>query len=642
MATASVDGLASSIKWNDLIDAQIQADRSSTKLLEKRRDVFKGRQDAVRSFNTKLLSLQLDLASLNRPSQFNVRSATSSNSALGVSATSAAVPGTYTFDVVSVARANQLATAGQASSSNQLGADTIHLQLGSGATTDIVVDAANSSLDGIARAINNADAGVTATVVNDGSGATPYRLMLASKSTGVANKININASGTMAGLFTGMTVLQTEKDASIRLGGTGGLLLTQASNTFSNVISGVTVTAQQDGVNGVSVTVGTSTDGAKKAVKAAVDGLNTVAQYMAENASLDKTTNKAGVLFGESDVRNGYGSVVQTLLSAVPGLPANLSTLTAVGITYDRSNGKFVLDESVLDAKLAENPSGVMRLFTNSGSSTDPGIQFASMNEKTSVNTPFAVSITAPATKALVGGVSDLDASTVIDGTNRNLTVTVNDRAFTVQLTAGTYTRSALTSHLQAVLDQKITTANDKLTVGLSGNQLTLSSAGYGTGMKIEVNGASTANTALRLSTAKISGTDVQGTIDGVNVFGNGQVLSGKAGTTSEGLQLLVTAAGPVASATVTATKGLAQMTAESVKRLTDSTTGAMTNKITSLQTSIDTLNKSITKNDERLALRRERYLKIYQSMERVIQQANSQGDYLKGQIKSWQGNSNG
>lgn len=639
MATTSVDGLGSGIKWNDIIDAMVKADRASTAVLERRKAGIQSKVDGVRAFNARLLTMQLDGASLNRPSLFNTRTAASSNeSALSASATSSAVPGTYTFDVVSVARSHQMATAGNASSTENLGAGSLSIQVGGGVTTTLNFASGSSSLDNIASAINGANLGMTASVVNSGSGANPFRLIVTSTATGTASSLSVTPTGDLATALGAFATTQAASDAVVRVGSGGSAVpVTQSTNIFKDILPGLTLTAKQDNVSGINITVGSNSGEAKKSITSFVESYNGAVQYLIDNASYDPTTKKAGVLFSEGDIRGRFQSITSTLIAPVKHLPIDLATLGAVGISLDRATGKLLVDESKLDSQLSANLAGVAKIFTNSGTSTDPGIRFAAMNDKTDPSSSFAVDITQVASQARVAGLADLAASTIVDGTNKDLKISVNGREYNVSLTAGTYSRQQLTDHLQAVLNQKITNNADRVKVSLADNRLSLNTLNFGSGSTLQVDSASTANSALQLSTAKVFGADVQGRINGTFVIGSGQILRGAEGTSAEGLALTVTAAAAVSNAAVTASKGLIQLVGERLKGLTDSAQGAFTVKEKTLQESIDKISDSITKSDERLEQRRLRYTRQFQTMERLINQSNSMGNMITSQIKGYE-----
>lgn len=653
----SVSGLASGIDSAGIIDAFIRADRASTALLETRRSTFQTRLDSVRVLNTRLLSHQLDLAALNAPSLYASRQATSSNvAALTATATSAATAGTYQFEVVNVAKAKQLATAAQSSATATLGAGTVNLQLGSGAVTTLTIDAANSSLNGIAVAINASGAGVSASVLNDGTG---YRLLMTSANTGVANAVNVTGSGAVSSLFTApgtetapgvadpqaMLVLQAASDAQVKIG-SGAFSITQSSNTFSNVVQGVELTAVDKGIS--TLIVGVDGGNALTAAKTFVSSYNNIVQFMVDNASYNGTTKIAGPLFSDSTVRNGVSTLTQALLTSASGGSSSLATLTSVGMTIDRATGKLSFDESIFKAKMAANPGGVAKVFANSGVSSNANVQFGSLTLKTVTTSPFTIATSQAAQQAQVSGANlvtpPVDITTPvlnITSSNHALSLKINGRDYQISLADGAYTGAGLAKHLQAVLDQKITTGSDRLTVGFDGARLSLTGVGYGISSTIQVmdatSDAAKANSILKLSSGIAYGQDVVGTINGVNAVGTGQTLTGAAGTSAEGLRLSITSSSPVTGATVTVNKGIAQIASERIKKMTDGSTGTMAAVQAALDGNVTALTKSIDANDERLAIRKKRYQAQFLAMERSIQSSNSMGQFVTSQVKGFE-----
>lgn len=642
----TVDGLSSGIKSNDIIDAFIKADRASTVVIEQRKSTIQTRLDAVKSFNTKLLSHQLDLSSLGRTALYSSRSAASSApGVLTATASPTAATGTYQFEVKELAKVSQVASIAQASSSIQLGAGTIDIRLGSGGVTSIAIEAGSSSLSGIAQAINVKGIGVTASVVNDVDGP---RLLLTASATG-DNDICADSTGFTTTLFHSAPslldppdppgtptnkIVQDGKDAQINIGtGSGAIQVIQSSNTFREIAQGITLTAVSQGVS--TITVSADSKGISEAVKTFVDGYNGLVQFMKENASFDSSSKKSGALFAESDVRNRFNAITQSLLQSVPNRPQSLSTLGAIGITIDRANGKLSIDQAMLDGKLAADPVGVGKLFTNSAVSSDTGIQFGLLSDKTSVRAPFTVAVTQAAAQPLIASTTNLDALTTITTANRNLTVSASGRDYQVSLVVGSYTAADLAKHVQTAFDQAITSQPDKVKVTLSGSRLNLTGNSYGIASTLQVSG--TAATALKVGSGKFYGQDVVGTINGIAAVGTGQVLSGAVGSDAEGLRLTVTSMAPIASATLTVSKGLAQQAAERVKAMTDSSSGVLIQKQDSLEKTLTTLTKSITAADERLATRRKRYQAQFLAMEKSINASNSLGAYVTSQVKGFE-----
>ena len=625
----SVSGLISGIDSASIIDAFVKADGAATRIIERQKSLKQAKLDAVRSFNTKVLSAQLGLNDLKKSATFQKRQAVSSlDTALAVSSTStSAVPGTYTLDVTQVAKAHQSATAGTASATAPIGVGTVSVKVGSAPAT-ILDFSAGGSLNDVATAINGANLGAIASVVNDGTG-TPYRLVLQATKTGTANNLVVSGTGDFDPLFSNMATLTESKDAKVRVGGTGGFTITQASNTFSDVIPGVSLVAKTE-QNGVAITVSSDAMAAKEKITTFVKDLNTAITYFNQNSKYDSTTKQGGVLITESALRSQLGAIQRSFSGAVPGLPTSMNNITALGITIDQKEGTFTVDDAKLTAALSDNADGVMRLFTNSGTSSNSAVQFSYVSSQTKVDQPFAVNITQAASQAVVAATGDLAVSTDIYGSNDRLNLTINGSPLSLTLAHGlAYTRSQLAELVQTTINAAIPNQGAQVSASITGNRLDLRSTMYGSTHTIQVMSSSTATAALGLATTQAVGLDVTGTINGVAAVGNGQLMKGGTGTPAEGLSLLVTATVPISGVSVTARKGLAQQTGDIFSRLTNGTSGIIVTEDVALTNSIDDMNNQITKKNALLETRKLYYQAQFAAMEKMIAQFQGQASYL-------------
>jgi len=192
LSTNQVSGLASGFDWRSMIDKLIAVDHKSVDAVENRKKEYESRLSEWQSFNTKLLALKTAAGSLKDPDDFYVYTAEMSTDSatvdgddlLSVSASSDAVPGTYTVQVTQLATAQKL-------SSNPFSSRTD--ALGSAYAGDIVINgkvvtvSSTDSLADVANNINSANSGtdrsgVTASIVNYGT--HDYRLILTSDETG--------------------------------------------------------------------------------------------------------------------------------------------------------------------------------------------------------------------------------------------------------------------------------------------------------------------------------------------------------------------------------------------------------------------------------------------------------------------------
>ena len=626
-----VDGLASGIQTTEIVDALIAAARTPTVIQEQRQELLSARLEAVQGFNTRMLSAQLDLTNLRSGTVFNSMTVDSSNIAvLSGSATSNAVQGTYNFEVTRLAQAHQLASQGQSSRAADLGAGTLTLQVGSGASVDLNFDASNSSLDDIAAAINAEDAGVSAYVVEQ-TGSDPYRLVVQSDETGESSEISL--AGSMATALNGggtFEELTEALDAEITMGG-GSLMFSSANNEFNDIIPGVNLVASAVGSSTISV--GRDVSGASSAITTFIESLNGAIDYLNANTQVDPGGENSGILLSETDLRRSLDRVIRDIFSVIPGLPQSLNNVASLGIGIDRETGRISIDQGQLSSRLASDPDGVAKIFNNSGSSDDTGIQFAAISAETDVTDPFTVVTTQAAEQATTIG-ANIAAGVTINSGNRSFAMDVNGNSYSMTLAEGTYTRDEFVTHLQSVLNDELE-LSDQVLVGLDSDNLTLSTQRYGGSARIEVT-ASSANGTLAFDTNEYTGQDVAGTINGLAATGTGQVLVGSEGS-ADGLTLIVTADSTIASASVTVSAGLGQRLGERFTTLTDIENGSIAQKENGLTASIASIGEQIAAVDERLAVRREGLLREFRTMETLIGSLQTQQGFLEGAILGWQ-----
>lgn len=199
MAGISVGGLASGIDFNNIVDQLVKVEKQPLKVYENRKSTYQTKIDTLDSVNSKLASLLTKSQTLNTSSQFNLKSVSVSDTdILTASASSSAVTGNYSVEVLQTASSNKIASQGV----NDINATSISpssgnfsFKVGSGTTTDISVTN-TTTLQQLKDAINNSNSGVTASIINDGSSTNPYRITLSTNSTGKDNQITISTNVT--------------------------------------------------------------------------------------------------------------------------------------------------------------------------------------------------------------------------------------------------------------------------------------------------------------------------------------------------------------------------------------------------------------------------------------------------------------
>ncbi len=212
----------------------------------------------------------------------------------------------------------------------------------SGGTLEDLVDVINSSQDKI-----------EASILFDG---IYYKLMLSEKSVSNSTKetttdsavIEIN-SGSLPTQLGVLETLQSAQNAEIQIG-SSGTTFTSASNTFENIISGLTITVYQTGTT--YLTVGNDYSQVSSNLSDFLEKINNVIDL------INSTTSQGGLFQG-----NAVITQIKTQIFS------QMEPLTNLGIINIDENGKYSLDSETLN-NLIENDletlqSAITQIKTN-------------------------------------------------------------------------------------------------------------------------------------------------------------------------------------------------------------------------------------------------------------------------------------
>lgn len=451
--------------------------------------------------------------------------------------------------------------------------------------------------------------------------------------------------------------LQAATDAKISFGssGTGGspITVTSDSNTFSNVISGLTFTAKKETEPGESVTISTATDTAaiKTEIQNFIDMYNDVMKFIDDQNSFEEDSEEIGVLFGDRTVQIVQSSIRSSLSQRVAGIESQYSSLFSVGVRTNFEGQLTIRDNATLDKALTENLDDVIKLFTESGISSNTGIDFISASEKSIADKEYVVEITQAATRGRFQG-SGIDApeSTpiVLNSSNNRLKFSVDGLLSNeLVLTEKTYSSAdELIKEIQEKIDSDNKIGNRGLTAewvstGTGTGYINLTSSTYGSASTVQTitSIASSAFTLLGLANgASHTGQDVAGTINGEAATGQGQSLTGNEGNpNTEGIKLRVTLSEDDlvdgADGTFTLSKGIGAKVNNLLDSLTATGDGLFDRRIRANQNQVDSLERQIDEYDDRLAIRRQDLIKRFLAQEELLGELSSQNTFLTTQL---------
>ena len=278
-----------------------------------------------------------------------------------------AVAGNYQFFVEQLASAHQVALEGLTDADIPASGNLVIGQGAASFSIDLsTIDSDSSggnSLAEVAAAINAAsdNTGVNATLVRSNGNVS---LVLASEKSGLANALSLSTSGIGAGAFATAVgaprELSAAKDAQVRLGGETGMLLTNASNSFDNIIDGVSMTftkVHSAGEQPLAVTVGRDETATKDKVQSFLTAINNLLGTFDSLTTSGTESSARGALAGDSSIRS-----IESMLNKVLRTEFGGTTLMAMGIVSDRY-GKMTIDTARFEKAMEANPEGLDKLF---------------------------------------------------------------------------------------------------------------------------------------------------------------------------------------------------------------------------------------------------------------------------------------
>ena len=351
--TTSVSGLVSGLDTSSIISQLMQVEAQTQTNLKSKVTTEQSNVKSLQDLNSAFAALATQAATLAKPTSWNPVSVTSSTALVSVTAGPAATTGQLSFTVGTVAAAHQLRFSGTAALSTVVTSGSTHVTIDhlDGTTQDI--DTGDGTMQGLINAINSGSTGLKASTVKLDDGT--YRLQVTSVATGAASDFALtNTDG--SDLLGGATVT-AGADAAITINGD---TVHSASNTFTGVANGLSLTLDPAVTAGTAVTVKVAQDATAMTnqVKSLVDAINSGLDKMDGLTDYNATTKASGPLAGDGSVR----SISNTLLNAV--YPTDGTSLASAGIQLDRY-GRLTFDADAFTTAYNADPAGTAARFTS-------------------------------------------------------------------------------------------------------------------------------------------------------------------------------------------------------------------------------------------------------------------------------------
>lgn len=661
-------GVGSNLDVNSLITKLMQIESQPLTTLAKKEASYLAKLTAYGSLNGALSSFQSSFVGLSSTAAFqNLTANVGDSTILSATTTSVATAGNYNINVTQLAKSQTISSAGQVSTTDNIGAGTsttISFQFGtiSGGTSTngvytgatftqdanqaigtVTIDSSNNSLQGIRDAINAAGKGVTASIVGDGS-ATPYHLVLSSNKTGLTSSLKIDVSGdaTLQSLLSynpagtqNLSETTTGQNASLSI---NGINITSTSNTVNDAVQGATITLSK--VGSTTLALSNNTAGVQNSINTFVKGFNDLQNTFKSLTGFDAATKKGGALTGDAAARGAQSQIRNALSSAVNGLGGNITTLSSIGISFQK-DGTLSIDSTKLQNALSNNFKEISGLFATIGKATDSLVSYSTSSTSTTQGS-YALNVSALATQGSLTGDLDLTAGSTTIDPNTSINVTIDGTSAAVSLAAGTYTSSQLTTLLQTSINgtTAFTNAGVKITAATNGSGfLKLTSNSYGSTSNVTLsNGTGTNISALSGTVfSGAPGTNVTGSFNGVSAVGTGQFLTGTGGSAADGLKVLISGGTTGDRGTVHFSKGYASQLSTLFSSIVG-TGGSISSTTDGVNRTIKDIGKQREVLNSRLIDTEARYRAQFTALDRIVSGLNNTSSFLTQQLSALTG----
>lgn len=400
---AGITGIGSGMDIKAMVDAITTAERapkeSQLANLEKKTTT---QLTSLGQLKSAISNFQSALSTLNSPSSFLARTATSSDTkVMTASVSQSAQAGSYKVEVQQLASSSKVALAA-VDGKAKINTGTLTIKVGDTALAGITIDSTNNTLDGIRDAINETgkSEGVSATIITDDHGA---RLVLSSSKAGEGNDITVAVDETgvvedgvsltelaYAGPATkpkledfaeeddpdaafadalaayeaayekGGQTLATAQSAKLTI---DGLSVTRDSNNIDDAVAGLSFSIKSAGSS--TLTIAKDEAGVEANVKKFVDAYNTLMTFINTETNVtpvnDTSKPVVGALVGDASVRSLVNSIRSELVS--PQGEGTVRALADMGITT-RKDGTLEMDSDKVKKAVSTDFEGVAAYFT--------------------------------------------------------------------------------------------------------------------------------------------------------------------------------------------------------------------------------------------------------------------------------------
>lgn len=368
MSNMGISGLGSGLDTESIVRQLMSVERRPLYNMKGKLSNLESIKKIWRTINTKLSALDNALQDMDTSSAALKLKATSSNEQLfTATASSSAVKASYNVEVRQLAAAHSLAysfTPTDGSIDLTVDGKTITVATTASDTVETLRDNINNAVN-TQKTADSTYVGVKAAVV-DG------KLTLQSEKTGTQYAITVAQKDSTGASITTMLTKQAEvtaQDAQVVI---DGLTVQRSTNSFSDVINGITFNLQKAELGTTAqLTVDNDTKAATDAVNKFITAYNDLISYIDQQTNVSAEDNTEGSLKGDFNAREIMIRMREKLTGQISS-SSSFTHLSQLGLSTDKA-GKLSLDSAKWEKALVSDPQGVQEFFFSAVDSS-PGV----------------------------------------------------------------------------------------------------------------------------------------------------------------------------------------------------------------------------------------------------------------------------
>jgi flagellar hook-associated protein 2 len=353
-----------------LISGLVKANGVTLGKLQNQASSYRTAASTLSDIGTSLSTLQTAVNALSTNTGVGGITASSSDSAVVVSANGAALPASYEVVVDTLASEQRTYSKSFGSTSGGVGqVGNFTIKIGSGTAKKIDV-LATDSLDQIAGKINQAGIRANASVFFDG---TNYRLQIRGLDTGADNALTLVENGTDLDLNgdgstpAGGKTVQQAKNAKLTI---DGFSVERSTNQIVGAVPGVTFALTAKTTTAARVNVSSDPKDVQAKLTTLVNAYNNVVKAAHSAAGFGMQAAKVDALAGDFSLRALTGRL-NAAVTAKGATTGPYQTLQDIGLSLDR-NGLLTLDTTKLSKAMTADSATIVKLMAGTaGVGTD-------------------------------------------------------------------------------------------------------------------------------------------------------------------------------------------------------------------------------------------------------------------------------